>query len=41
MAQSAKKRIEFTSKPKSRKNQLKVAKRLKNNYIILDKLTNK
>ena len=37
MAQSAKKRIQFTAKPKNRKNQLKVANRIKNNYIVLNK----
>ena len=30
-----------TQSSKSKKSQLKFAKRLKNNYIILDKLTNK
>ena len=41
MGQSAKKRTGFKSKPKSKKTQLKFAKRLKNNYIVLEKLTNK
>lgn len=41
MGQSAKKRIQFKARPKSKKTQLKFAKRQKNNYIVLDKLTNK
>jgi len=40
MGQSAKKRIEFKSKPKSRKSQLKFAKRMAKNYSILKKLEN-
>ena len=41
MAQSASKRVEFASRPKNRRNLLKVAKRTKNNYIIINKLTQK
>ena len=38
MAQSAKKRIEFTKKPKNRKNQLKFAKRMQLNNEVLSNL---
>jgi len=39
MAQSEKKRVEG-KKPLSRKTQVKFGKRLKANYLILNKLTN-
>jgi len=39
MGQSAKKRIEFSSKPKNRENQLKHSKRIAENLSILNKLT--
>jgi len=38
MAQSAKKRIDFKSRPKSKKTQLKFAKRMAKNNQILNKL---
>ena len=38
MAQSAKKRVSFTKQPKSKKTQLKFAKRMKKNYEVLNKL---
>jgi len=40
MGQSAKKRIDFKSRPKSKKTQLKFAKRMANNYDVLKKLEN-
>ena len=39
MGQSAKKRVGYNSKPKSKKTQLKFAKRMAKNYEVLDKLT--
>ena len=38
MGQSAKKRIDFKSRPKSKKTQLKFAKRMTKNNQILNKL---
>ena len=38
MGQSAKKRVEYTSKPKSKKTQNKFAKRMAKNYEVLNKL---
>jgi hypothetical protein len=38
MGQSAKKRIDFKSRPKSKKTQLKFAKRMAKNNQILNKL---
>jgi hypothetical protein len=38
MAQSAKKRIKFTSKPKSKSSSAKQAARIKSNNQILNKL---
>jgi len=38
MGQSSKKRVEFKSKPKSKKTQLKFAKRMAKNNQILNKL---
>jgi hypothetical protein len=39
MAKSEKKRTEFKSKPKSRKTQLKFAKRIAENHKVLSKLS--
>jgi hypothetical protein len=38
MAQSAKKRLDSSKQPKSKKTQLKFQKRMKNNNEILNKL---
>ena len=39
MGQSAKKRVEFKSKPKNKENQSKHSKRMTENLSILNKLT--
>ena len=39
MGQSAKKRVEFSSKPKNKENQSKHSKRMTENLSILNKLT--
>lgn len=39
MAQSAKKRVEFDKKPKSRKSQLKFIKRMLENQKVLSRLS--
>jgi hypothetical protein len=38
MAQSLKKRLDSSNKPKSRKTQMKFQNRMENNYAILNKL---
>ena len=40
MAQSAKKRIEFTKKPANKKKTIKFAKRMQINQQVLNKISN-